>query len=210
MTKLTKKGKITIAVSVIAAIVLIFSITMFSLWATVEVAARQVNYATLQKKMGDTFIVPSGLDDDIAIGYVTDKTCTIYFPRAEEGSKHRYGKYTNLTVRYKYATGYAIDLTPKDVFARITASKDSDIATWIDGQNFDVQKVDGVDIYYKRSNAETVSGGIREDMEILFVLDSALYKIQASSIDVDARQKTDDYARYLFDKFHIVKSDGLN
>ena len=204
MTKLTKKGKLTIAVSVIVVAVLVFSITMFSIWASIDVGAKRVNYVTLQKKLGKYFIVPSGLDSDVKKTDVTDKTCRVYFPEPDEGSKHHYGKYTNLTLRYKYATGYSIDLEPQGVFASISASKGFDILYWID-EKFDAQNVNGVDVYYKRSNAESVTGGIREDMEIIFVLDSVGYEIKASSIEDDARQKVDDYARYLFDKTFIVE-----
>lgn len=79
MTELTRRKKIIVAVSVVATAVLIFSITMFCIWANVEVYCEKVSYETLQKKFGDYFIVPSGLDGDVS------EPCRVYFPKADSG-----------------------------------------------------------------------------------------------------------------------------
>ena len=227
MTKLTKKNKITIAVSVIVAAVLIFSITMFSIWANVEVYCKQVDYETLQNKLGDYFIVPSGIENEIDKTPRNKMSCRVYFPKPDEGSKHRYGKYTNLTFRYKYATGYTMSLGSQNAHARILVTKGDDISPWID-DDYDIQKVDGVDVYYKLISDVDISKvferiEVSEETWICFVLDGAIYQISTSSgivsysldtsrIDEHSeygRRNANDYARYLFDKLFIVDSDSL-
>ena len=130
-----------------------------------------------------------------------------YFPEPDEGSKHHYGKYTNLTLRYKYATGYSIDLEPKGIFASIFASKGSDILSWID-EGSDVKTVNVVDVYYKQQTSSQNSSAV-ESTHITFAFDGVIYNIRTSSNLDGARQKVDDYARYLFDKIFIVDSDSL-
>ncbi|MDE6472189.1 MAG: hypothetical protein K2L52_04095 [Clostridia bacterium] len=219
MTKLTKKSKVKIAVSVIVAVVLIFSITMFSIWATTEVYCKKVDYDTLQNKLGDYFIVPSGLEGEVNKTSNNEMSCRVYFPKPDEDSNHRYGKYTNLTLKYKYATGYIMDLGRQDVSASISATKGEDITQLVDG--YDVQKVEGVDVYYNQhSNVESSHAtSVSAEVSIYFVLDGVIYNINTrtgvTSYDSDtseiddnlefAREKVNEYARYLFDKMFIVE-----
>ncbi len=196
MTKLTKKSKVKIAVSVIVAVVLIFSITMFSIWATTEVYSKKLDYDTLQNKLGDYFIVPIGLEGEVK------EPCRVYFPKPDEDSNHRYGKYTNLTFRYKYATGYIMDLGSQDVSASISETKGEDISQLVDG--YDVQKVGSINVYYKQQSSTQFDNTI-EETNILFVLDGATYSIHTASSAEDVREKANEYARYLFDKMFIIE-----
>ncbi|MDE7191148.1 MAG: hypothetical protein K2O35_01560 [Clostridia bacterium] len=220
MTKLTNIKKIKIAVSVVAAVALIFSVIMFGIWAGVEVYCKKVSYETLQKKFGDYFIVPSGLEDDIS------EPCRVYFPKADPDSNHRYGKYTNLTVRNNYATHYTININRNDINGYVSASKEVVDLSLLLSDGYEVTQIDGVDVYYLLRSEKQLFDyylKMRFDLDISFVLDGVHYNIstatqvEGNSVDgdfedeslaEDSRKRLNEYTQDLFSKIFIADSNS--
>ncbi|MDE6372859.1 MAG: hypothetical protein K2L61_04875 [Clostridia bacterium] len=193
MSRLTKKNKVTIAVSVFAIAVLLFSIIMFGIWAGVEVYCEKMSYETLQKKFGEHFIVPSGLEDDVL------EPCRVYFPKAEPDSNHRYGKYTNLTVKNKYARHYNVELRRQNVDGFISGSKEFRDLSWLLSDGYEITNVNGVDIYFICNENANLNKTIVE-ICAYFVLDDIEYCISTRA-ESQYRKEAIEYEKLLFDKF---------
>lgn len=220
MNNLTRRKRLTIAISIAVAAVLILFVIIFGIWAGVEVYCKKVSYETLQKKFGDYFIVPSGLEDDIS------EPCRVYFPKADPDSNHRYGKYTNLTVRNKYATHYAININRNDINGYVSASKEVADSSLLLSDGYEVTQIDGVDVYYLLRSEKQLFDyylKMRFDLDISFILDGVHYSIstatqvEGNSVDgdfedeilaEDSRKRLNEYTQGLFSKIFIADSNS--
>ena len=176
--KLTKKQKMWIIIATILFIVLVFSCVMFYIWATIEVDSKTVSFKQLKSKIGKYVIIPDCVEE-----YATK--CEIYFPGPEEGSKHNYGKYTNLTVRNEYFEEYFIDFETQTINGTVGARRGcfEDYKIPYEEDKFvnyyEKIIVDGETYYYQVDDEERIS------VSVVFNKDDFHYYIRARAATAD-------------------------
>ena len=173
-----KQKVIAISVGVILSIVIIFVIAFAGSWST----TKEVDYKTLQNKLGRYFVIPSGLEEDV-VG-----NCLVYFPERESrSSRHDY--YTSIknlnNSTYRNAVKYEMNLQWQGVRANVCGKK-----TAAGGNFFGSEVVDGVNVYYTHSISKT---------EIYFSKGDASYTIKTNYSSENIENGI-SYTRVLFDK----------